>query len=57
MIGKAEKIQSEIEESEVHLEALKNRLAKLQEECPHQYEGNSYYQRCVHCGNVEVLYY
>ncbi len=57
MLSKVQEIEEEMKQSKAYLAFLENRLKEIQQNCHHHFEGNSYYERCVKCHKIEVLYY
>lgn len=53
----AQKITIEIARLGNKIERLKQSLKKIQQNCPHEFVDNSYYQKCKKCLKVEALYY
>ncbi|MGC8228241.1 serine protease [Pseudobacillus badius] len=51
------KIEEEINQLKIKLAVLQNRLQFIQQNCDHQFQGNQYYETCVKCRKVNVLYY
>jgi hypothetical protein len=55
---KVEKIEEEIKQFNIHLAFLEKRLKEIQQNCDHQFsKGNQYYEKCIKCNKVNVLYY
>lgn len=57
MQSKVKKIEWEINQLKSRFAFLENRLKEIQQQCNHQFEGDSHYQKCVKCKKIEVLYY
>ncbi|MFK2826467.1 serine protease [Bacillus sp. B190/17] len=53
----AQKIEAEINQLKTDLSFLQKRLKMIQENCEHQFKGNQYYETCIKCKKVNVLYY
>ncbi len=54
---KIEQIEEEINQLKIHLAFLEKRLAEMQQNCDHQFKRNQYYEKCIKCNKVNVLYY
>jgi hypothetical protein len=52
------KLEEEIKQIKSHLSFLENRIIEIQQNCDHQFcDGNQYYEKCIKCNKVNVLYY
>lgn len=63
-ISNMEVILMEIPKIEVEMNRIKNQLAilekclkEIQQYCEHDFRGNQYYEKCIKCHKIEVLYY
>jgi chromosome segregation ATPase len=55
---KVEKIEEEINQYKTHLAFLEKRLKEIQQNCDHHFsKENQYYEKCIKCNKVDVLYY
>ncbi|KAB7707037.1 serine protease [Bacillus aerolatus] len=52
-----QKIEAEINQLKTNLTFLEKRLKVIQQNCEHKYKGNQYYETCIKCNKVNVLYY
>ncbi|GIN63274.1 hypothetical protein J27TS8_32670 [Robertmurraya siralis] len=55
---KVEKMEAEINQLKSHLALLEKRLKEIQQNCDHHFsKSNPYYEQCIKCNKVNVLYY
>ena len=54
---KIDTIEEEINQFKTQLAFLENRLKEIQQNCDHHYKRNQYYEKCIKCKKVNVLYY
>jgi hypothetical protein len=52
-----QKIEEEITQIKTNLAFLEKRLKEIQRNCDHHFKGNQYYEKCLKCNKVNVLYY
>jgi hypothetical protein len=52
-----QKIEEEITQVKTNLAILEKRLKEFQLNCDHHFKGNRYYEKCLKCNKVNVLYY
>ncbi|MCP3739320.1 serine protease [Rossellomorea sp. BNER] len=50
-------LEKEIHEMHEKIRLLELRKEELQHKCNHQFQGNDYYEKCLLCHKIEVLYY
>jgi hypothetical protein len=50
-------IQEEIHQLKMQVALLESRLKEIQQSCDHHYKRNQYYETCMKCNKVNVLYY
>ncbi|MBM7587052.1 cytochrome c2 [Bacillus pakistanensis] len=50
-------LEEEINEMHEKIRSLEIRKEELQQKCIHQFQGNAYYEKCLLCHKIEVLYY
>lgn len=50
-------IEHEMNQLKKRLAFLEKHIKEIQQCCDHHFQGDSYYQKCVKCSKVEVLYY
>ncbi|MEG9296855.1 serine protease [Mangrovibacillus sp. Mu-81] len=50
-------IEEEINQLKTHLAFLEKSLKEIQQNCDHHFKGNQYYETCIKCNKVIVLYY
>ncbi|OCA81334.1 serine protease [Pseudobacillus wudalianchiensis] len=51
------KIEEEIDQLKAKLLFLQNRVRVIQQNCDHRFKGDQYYETCMKCKKVNVLYY
>ncbi|WHY01057.1 serine protease [Neobacillus sp. DY30] len=54
---KIQKIEEEINQLKIHLAFLEKCLVEIQQNCDHHFKRNQYYETCIKCNKVNVLYY
>jgi hypothetical protein len=52
-----QKIKKEITQMKTSLAFLEERLKAIQQNCDHRFDGDQYYEKCLKCYKVNVLYY
>jgi hypothetical protein len=52
-----QKIKKEITQMKASLAFLEERLKAIQQNCDHRFDGDQYYEKCLKCYKVNVLYY
>ena len=52
-----QKIKEEITQMKTSLAFLEERLKEIQQNCDHHFAGDQYYEKCLKCNKVNVLYY
>ena len=52
-----QKIKEEITQMKTSLAFLEERLKAIQQNCDHRFDGDQYYEKCLKCYKVNVLYY
>lgn len=53
-----EKLEEEIKQFKTHLASLEKHLKEIQQNCDHHFcKRNQYYEKCIKCNIVNVLYY
>jgi hypothetical protein len=52
-----QKIEEEINQMKTSLAFLEKHLKEIQRNCDHHFKGDQYYEKCLKCNKVNVLYY
>jgi prefoldin subunit 5 len=50
-------IEEEINQLKTQLALLEKRMNEIQQNCDHHFKRNQYYETCMKCNKVNVLYY
>lgn len=63
-ISRLEVFPVEVQKIRVEMNRIKNQLAyleqcikEIQQNCDHDFRGNQYYEKCIKCHKIDVLYY
>ncbi len=53
----AQEIEEEINQYRAYIASLQGRLRELQQNCDHHFQRDLYFEKCLKCNKVNVLYY
>lgn len=52
-----QKIEEGITQMKTSIAFLEERLKEIQQNCDHHFKGDQYFEKCLKCNKVNILYY